>query len=93
MGPGYGYHDDEYAVGEDAFTKRTRALLKSSSTRRYNEPLIRVLRGKLISQKVELEHSCLGTDIWNGNAVIQIQPICMELEIFFPCFRFHMRLL
>ncbi|KAL7575819.1 hypothetical protein ACA910_003143 [Epithemia clementina (nom. ined.)] len=53
--------------------RRTRALLQSK-TRRRNEPLIRVLRGQLILQEVEVEHSCLGIDIWNGNAAIQVQP-------------------
>ena len=53
--------------------KRTRALVQSK-TRRRNEPIIRVLRGQLVLEEVELEHSCLGVDIWNGNAAIQVQP-------------------
>jgi len=43
-------------------------------TNRPNEPLVRVKQGNLHLSNIYLLHNCLGMDIWNGNACIQIQP-------------------
>lgn len=54
-------------------TRPSRATL-ILNTDRSNLPLIRVSRGKLQLNKIDLIHSCAGTDIWNGNAAVQVQP-------------------
>lgn len=43
-------------------------------TRRHNEPLIRVRQGSCTIRNIKFKHMCSGTDIWNGNSAIQIQP-------------------
>ena len=43
-------------------------------TRRHNEPLVRVRQGSVKLVNLELLHNSHGTDIWNGNAAVQIQP-------------------
>jgi hypothetical protein len=45
-----------------------------SKTRVCNEPLFRVLGGKLVLKNLCLEHMAMGVDIWRGNAAIQVQP-------------------
>jgi len=44
------------------------------NTDRRNIPVIRVTRGKLYMSRINLLHNCGGTDIWNGNTALQIQP-------------------
>lgn len=44
------------------------------TTRRHNEPLLRVRQGCLTIRNVDLRHGSFGNDIWNGNSAIQIQP-------------------
>jgi len=43
-------------------------------TRINDEPIIRVRQGGFSLRHVDLVHSCPGTDIWNGNTAIQVQP-------------------
>jgi len=43
-------------------------------TRRHNEPIIRVQQGNAVLKNLQLSHICHGTDIWNGNAAVQVQP-------------------
>mmetsp|Transcript_26885 Transcript_26885/g.64135 ORF Transcript_26885/g.64135 Transcript_26885/m.64135 type:complete len:672 (-) Transcript_26885:135-2150(-) len=43
-------------------------------TRRHNAPLIRVRQGSIAIRNIVLAHASHGTDIWNGNAAVQIQP-------------------
>jgi len=43
-------------------------------TRRHNEPMIHVRQGTAILRNLELKHVSYGSDIWNGNAAVQIQP-------------------
>jgi len=50
---------------------RATMILHTSSA---NEPVIRVQEGTFRLCQVDLVHSCQGTDIWNGNAALQIQP-------------------
>jgi hypothetical protein len=44
------------------------------NTRKRNEPLFRVRQGKLNLRRLSILHNCTGTDIWNGNAAVQVQP-------------------
>lgn len=53
-------------------TPRAMIILK---TRSHNEPVFRVRQGKLVLKNLDLVHSCNGTDIWNGNAAVQVQPL------------------
>eukprot|EP00980_Cylindrotheca_fusiformis_P007653 scaffold1605_cov141-Cylindrotheca_fusiformis.AAC.16 len=43
-------------------------------SRRQNEPIVRVRQGSCTLRNLELRHISYGTDIWNGNAAVQIQP-------------------
>lgn len=47
-------------------------------SRRQNEPVFRVQQGVLQLKNVEIQHYSHGTDIWNGNAAVQIQPFMGE---------------
>ncbi|KAL7540834.1 hypothetical protein ACHAWF_006795 [Thalassiosira exigua] len=42
-------------------------------SKRDNEPLIRVRRGRVVLRGLKILHRCEGTDIWNGNAAVQVQ--------------------
>lgn len=53
--------------------RRTTACLTLRSWK-HNEPAFRVLQGVLQLSNVEIQHSSLGLNIWNGNAAVQIQP-------------------
>jgi hypothetical protein len=44
-----------------------------SKTRLRNEPIFRVIRGKLILKDLCVEHLSMGIDIWSGNAAIHVQ--------------------
>mmetsp|Transcript_8957 Transcript_8957/g.19321 ORF Transcript_8957/g.19321 Transcript_8957/m.19321 type:complete len:827 (+) Transcript_8957:194-2674(+) len=66
-----------------AYQSNKMALLQSS-TRRRNEPMFRVMRGQLILRQVAVEHSCLGVDIWNGNAAVHIQPTYLHTALPLP---------
>jgi hypothetical protein len=50
-----------------------RAVLTLQS-RRENEPILRIRQGSCTLRNLNLYHLSSGTDIWNGNAAIQIQP-------------------
>lgn len=52
-------------------TKRATLTLRS---RFHNEPIVRVRQGSCTLRNLELRHISYGTDIWNGNAAVQIQP-------------------
>lgn len=43
-------------------------------TKFRNCPVFRVRQGKLSLVGVSLVHYCSGTDIWNGNSALQVQP-------------------
>jgi hypothetical protein len=53
---------------------------------RENEPVIRVRQGTVNIRGLKIFHYCEGTDIWNGNAAVQVQsafgrngrPLCVE---------------
>lgn len=47
-------------------------------SRRHNEPVFRVHQGLLNLDNIEIQHTSHGTDIWNGNAAVQIQPPMSE---------------
>ena len=44
------------------------------NTKLPNTPVIRVQRGKALIKRISVLHNSEGTDIWNGNAAIQVQP-------------------
>lgn len=54
-----------------ANAKRAILILDSN---RLDEPIIRIKQGKCTLRNLKLWHNCLGMDIWNGNAAVQIQP-------------------
>ncbi|KAL7467771.1 hypothetical protein ACHAXS_008013 [Conticribra weissflogii] len=43
-------------------------------SKRRNEPVIRIRQGVVNIKGLKILHSCMGTDIWNGNAAVQVQP-------------------
>ena len=51
---------------------RPTALLCLES-RRENEPIIRIRQGTVNIRGLKFIHYCEGTDIWNGNAAVQVQ--------------------
>ena len=71
-------YDDGDQLGHRAvflrlcFQGRPRALLCLESGRE-NEPVIRVRQGTLNIRGLKIFHYCEGTDIWNGNAAVQVQ--------------------
>jgi len=42
-------------------------------SRRENEPVVRVRQGRVTLRGLKIVHYCEGTDIWNGNAAVQVQ--------------------
>ncbi|KAL7540965.1 hypothetical protein ACHAXR_010524 [Thalassiosira sp. AJA248-18] len=42
-------------------------------SRRENEPVLRVRQGTVNIRGIKFLHYCEGTDIWNGNAAVQVQ--------------------
>ncbi|GAX22970.1 hypothetical protein FisN_15Hh135 [Fistulifera solaris] len=64
--------DRDYLVQRSAIASSRATLV--FRTRRSNEPLFRVQQGHLILKGLDITHFCEGTDIWNGNAAVQIQP-------------------
>lgn len=56
---------------EHAPPKRAVIVLK---TRTHNEPVVRVRQGTVHLRNLDLIHNASGTDIWNGNAAVQVQP-------------------
>jgi hypothetical protein len=63
---------DEDSLEYDPLEDRQVKLVSHTSLR--NEPLFRVIRGKLVLKNMSLEHVSLGTNIWSGNTAIQVQP-------------------
>jgi hypothetical protein len=63
---------DENSFEYDLLEDRQVKLVSHTSLR--NEPLFRVIRGKLVLKNMSLEHVSLGINIWSGNAAIQVQP-------------------
>lgn len=47
-------------------------------TRKENTPIFHIRQGQMRLSKLNLLHDCTGTDIWNGNTAVQIQPRCNE---------------
>jgi len=67
---------DDFGLGDlslqpERYMRRVLIVLK---TDRQNEPIIRVQQGTFKLKNVDLIHNCSGTDIWNGNSAIQVQP-------------------
>jgi hypothetical protein len=64
--------DEDISFDYDLVEDRLVTLVSHTCIR--NEPLFRVIRGKLVIKNISLEHVALGIDIWSGNAAIQVQP-------------------
>eukprot|EP00536_Pseudo-nitzschia_multiseries_P004865 jgi/Psemu1/189161/e_gw1.85.40.1 len=64
---------NEYEQKESKKPVANRATLVLT-TRRHNEPLLRIRQGSCTVRNIDLRHGSYGNDIWNGNAAIQIQP-------------------
>lgn len=60
-----------YSHPPPAYPTRARLMMK---TRSLDEPILRVRRGHLQLCRVDLEHASYGTNIWNGNAAVHIEP-------------------
>ena len=43
-------------------------------TKTHNVPIFHVTQGTLKLSNLSMVHNCNGVDIWNGNAVVQVQP-------------------
>jgi len=43
-------------------------------TKKPNTPIFHIRQGQMRLSKMNLIHNCSGTDIWNGNSAVQIQP-------------------
>ena len=69
--------EEDYPVIPIVPPKRAAIALRS---RRNNEPMVRVRQGQIYLTNLDLSHSCHGTDIWNGNAAVQVQPHPSEDE-------------
>jgi hypothetical protein len=63
--------DDSHDYSNDGSEGRLVTLISHTSLR--NEPIFRVIRGKLMLKGLCLEHVSMGIDIWSGNAAIQVQ--------------------
>jgi len=68
---------EDYPVIPIVPPKRAAIIMRS---RRNNEPMVRVRQGQINLKNLDLTHSCHGTDIWNGNAAVQVQPHPTEEE-------------
>ena len=62
------YHDGSCPK----YAKRRAVLVLK--TKKANEPIARVRQGTLRLKHVDCVHNANGTDIWNGNAAVQVQP-------------------
>jgi hypothetical protein len=54
--------------------RNKRRVTLVSKTRLRDEPLFRVIRGKLVLKNLNLEHTSMGYDIGGGNSAIFVQP-------------------
>ena len=69
--------EEAYPVVPVVPPKRATMVMRS---KRNNEPMVRVRQGQVNLKNIDLEHSCYGLDIWNGNAAVQVQPYRSEDE-------------
>jgi hypothetical protein len=68
---------DEDSLDDDLVEDQSVKLVSHTCLR--NEPLFRVIRGKLVLKNMSLEHVSLGIDIWSGNTAIHLQPNTGEI--------------
>jgi hypothetical protein len=64
--------ENRAAFQRSCFRGRPAALLCLESSG-DNEPVIRVRQGTVNVRGLKIVHYCEGTDIWNGNAAVQVQ--------------------
>lgn len=53
-------------------------------TKRHNVPIVQIRQGRLRLVNVTLVHKARGTDIWNGQSAVQIQPRISVRELPLP---------
>ncbi len=53
-------------------------------TRILNSPVFHVTQGTLKVSNIGIVHNCNGIDIWNGNTVVQIQPLSLNDRLLTP---------
>lgn len=63
--------DSELSVSYKSASEQATIVLK---TKVRNCPVLRIRQGQMNVVGVSLIHYCSGTDIWNGNSAIQVQP-------------------
>mmetsp|Transcript_9252 Transcript_9252/g.13989 ORF Transcript_9252/g.13989 Transcript_9252/m.13989 type:complete len:600 (+) Transcript_9252:400-2199(+) len=63
--------DHELLVDVDQPREQVTIVLK---TKRRNCPIFHIRQGRMKLSGLSLVHYCSGTDIWNGNSAVQIQP-------------------
>jgi hypothetical protein len=61
--------------------RNIRRVTLVSKTRLRNEPLFRVIRGRLVLKNLNLEHMSSGCGVGSGNSAIQVQPPAAEESI------------
>jgi hypothetical protein len=64
--------------------RNNRRVTLVSKTRLRNEPLFRVIRGRLVLKNVNLEHTSMGYDIGGGNSAIFVRPNAEESILQLP---------
>jgi hypothetical protein len=64
--------------------RNMRRVTLVSKTRLRNEPLFRVIRGRLVLKNLNLEHSSIGCDSGSGNSAILVRPHADESILTLP---------
>ena len=47
-------------------------------TKVENSPVFHISQGSIKLSNITMAHNCPGTDIWNGNTVVQVQPLLLN---------------
>lgn len=61
-----------FGVGPHRYTQDEATIVLK--TKKTNTPIFHIRKGQMRLSKLSLIHNCPGTDIWNGNSAVQIQP-------------------
>lgn len=71
-------HDYEIPLKSNYYTSDQATILFKTNKR--NCPMFHIRQGHMKISNVSLIHYCRGTDIWNGNSAVQIQPRLNEMH-------------
>jgi len=80
-GRGSGRDDNSLSSRESSHSQESNDPTEATiilKTRKENTPIFHIRQGQMRLSKLNLLHDCTGTDIWNGNTAVQIQPRCDE---------------